>query len=83
MSMVPSRNFQQPALIFLIHTIGGTVGPEEIREQALLDGGGPTQGLLIQDEQEAVELHQELVQHCKQTDEKVSEVEQSQNSVRI
>ena len=50
--------------IFL-HTIGGSVGLEEIGEQALLNGGVPAQGLLVQDEQEAVELHQELVQHCK------------------
>lgn len=46
-------------------TVGGSVGLEKIREQALLDGGIPTQGLLVQDEQEAVELHQELVQHWK------------------
>lgn len=38
---------------------------EEIGDQALLDGGVPTQSLLVQDEQEAVELHQELVQHWK------------------
>lgn len=48
-----------------LHTIGGSVGLEEIGEQALLDGGVPTQGLFVQDEQEAVELHQELVQHWK------------------
>lgn len=47
------------------HTIGGSVGLQEIGEQALLDGGVPTQGLLVQDDQEAVELHQELVQHWK------------------
>lgn len=38
---------------------------EQVRQQAFLDGGIPTQGLVVQDEQEAVELHQELVQHCK------------------
>lgn len=52
-------------LEFFHHTIGGSVGLEEIGEQALLDGGVTTQGLLVQDEQEAVELHQELVQHWK------------------
>lgn len=36
---------------------------EEVGEQAFLDRGIPAQGLLVQDEQEAVELHQELVQH--------------------
>lgn len=41
---------------------------EEISQQALLDGGVPTQCFLVQDEQEAVELHQELVQHWKHTD---------------
>lgn len=41
------------------------VGLEEIRQQTLLDGGIPTQRLLVQDDQEAVELHQELVQHWK------------------
>lgn len=51
--------------IFFLHTIGGSVGLEEVGEQALLDGGVPTQGLLVQDEQEAVELHEELVQHWK------------------
>ncbi len=50
---------------FFIHTIGGSVGLEEIGQQAFLDCGLPTQRLLVQDEQEAVELHQELVQHCK------------------
>lgn len=49
----------------LVHTVGGSVGLEEIREQAFLDGGVPAQGLLVQDEQEAVELHQELVQHWR------------------
>lgn len=43
-------------------TVGGSVGLEEIGEQALLDGGVPTQVFLVQNEQEAVELHQELVQ---------------------
>lgn len=52
-------------LSVFLHTVGGSVRLEEIREQALLDGGIPTQGLLVQDEQEAVELHQELVQHWK------------------
>lgn len=46
-------------------TIGGSVRVEQVSQQAFLDGGIPTQGLLVQDEQEAVELHQELVQHCK------------------
>lgn len=49
----------------LSHTVGGSVGLEEIREQAFLDSGVPAQGLLVQDEQEAVELHQELVQHWR------------------
>lgn len=48
-----------------LHTIGGSVGQQEIRQQAFLDGGMRTQGLLVQDEQEAMELHQELVQHCR------------------
>lgn len=48
-----------------LHTIGGSIGQQEIRQQAFLDGGMPTQGLLVQDEQEAMELHQELVQHCR------------------
>lgn len=47
------------------HTIRGSVGLEEIGQQALLDGGVPAQRLLVQDEQEAMELHQELVQHWK------------------
>lgn len=46
-------------------TIGGSVRVEQVRQQAFLDGGIPTQGLVVQDKQEAVELHQELVQHCK------------------
>lgn len=46
-------------------TIGGSVRVEQVSQQAFLDGGIPTQGLVVQDEQEAVELHQELVQHCK------------------
>lgn len=49
----------------ILHTIGGPVGLQEIRQPAFLDGGIPTQGLLVQGEQEAVELHQELVQHCR------------------
>lgn len=43
---------------------------EQVRQQAFLDGGIPTQGLIVQDEQEAVELHQELVQHCKKAQNK-------------
>lgn len=38
---------------------------EQVRQQAFLDGGIPTQGLAVQGEQEAVELHQKLVQHWK------------------
>lgn len=59
-----TRTLYRQLSVFL-HTVGGSVGLEQIREQALLDGGIPTQGLLVQDEQEAVELHQELVQHWK------------------
>lgn len=50
---------------FFLFTIGGSVRVEQVSQQAFLDGGIPTQGLVVQDEQEAVELHQELVQHCK------------------
>lgn len=51
--------------LFASFTIGGSVRVEQVREQAFLDGGIPAQGLVVQDEQEAVELHQELVQHWK------------------
>lgn len=46
-------------------TAGRLVGLEEVGQQALLDGGVPAQVLLVQDEQEAVELHHELIQHFK------------------
>lgn len=29
------------------HTIGGSIGQQEIRQQAFLDGGITTQGLLV------------------------------------
>lgn len=51
--------------LFASFTIGGSVRVEQVRQQALLDGGVPAQGLVVQDEQEAVELHQKLVQHWK------------------
>lgn len=51
-------------------TIGGSVRVEQVRQQAFLDGGVPTQGLVVQDEQKAVELHQELVQHWKKAQSK-------------
>lgn len=65
-SVVPSTlcSITNTSILFL-HTVGGSVGLEEVGEQALLDGGIPTQGLLVQDEQEAVELHEELVQHWR------------------
>ena len=50
---------------FPLLTVGGRVGVEDVGEQALLDGGVPAQCLLVQDEQEAVELLEELVQHWK------------------
>lgn len=53
-------------------TIGGSIGQQEIRQQAFLDGGITTQGLLVQDEQEAMELHQELVQHCREKERRTS-----------
>lgn len=49
--------------LFASFTIGSSVRVEQVRQQAFLDGGAPTQGLVLQDEQKAVELHQELVQH--------------------
>lgn len=50
---------------------------EQVRQQAFLDGGVSTQGLVIQDDHEAVELHQELVQHWnKSTEQLVSAVEE-------
>lgn len=57
-------------LVLFFFTIGGSVRVEQVRQQALLDGGIPTQGLIVQDEQETVELHQELVQHCKKAQSK-------------
>lgn len=51
--------------LFACFTIGGSVRVEQVRQQAFLDGGIPAQGLVVQDEQEAVELHQDLVQHWK------------------
>lgn len=57
------------------------VGLEEIRQQALLDGGVPAQGLLVKDEQEAVELHQELIQHWKtKKHQRDSDLQRNQNS---
>lgn len=50
---------------FFSFTNWGSVRLEQVSQLAFLDGGIPTQGLVVQDEQEAVELHQELVQHCK------------------
>lgn len=46
-------------------TVGHSVGLEQVREQSLVDGGVPAQGLFVEDEQEVVELHEELVQHCE------------------
>ena len=47
------------------HTVGAPVGQQQVGEQALLDCGLPTQVLLVQGQKEAVELHQDLVQHWR------------------
>lgn len=47
------------------HTVGGFVGLEEIRQQAFLGGCTSSQCFPVQNEQETVKLHQDLVQHWK------------------
>lgn len=67
------------SVIFFHLTTWGSVGLQKIRQQSLLDCGIPAQSLPVQDEQEAVKLHQELVQHWKaQTDSRNSDLQQKQ-----
>ena len=49
--------------ISVTHTVGASVGLQQVRQHAFLHSGIPTQVFPIQDQEEALQLLQELIQH--------------------